>query len=112
MNRDIQGSICVRHEQPVYDICENIVLYRNRYSNIQNTYRNSIRCYIRIISCILTGSYQINKMEYRLHVFIESLCNNIQESYPKNIKENFVLHSPIFIWNTGEYGEKKKKKRI
>ena len=51
-------------------------------------------------------------MEYRLHVFIESLCNNIQESYPKNIKENFVLHSPIFIWNTGEYGGKKKKKNV
>ena len=51
-------------------------------------------------------------MEYRLHVFIESLRNNIRESYPKNIKENFVLHSPIFIWNTGEYGEKKKKKNV
>ena len=51
-------------------------------------------------------------MEYRLHVFIESLRNNIRESYPKNIKENFVLHSPIFIWNTGEYVEKKKKKNV
>ena len=54
-----------------------------------------------IISCILTDSYRMNKMEYGLHVFIESFYNDIRESY-----SNFVLYSPVFCPNTGEYGAK------
>ena len=48
----------------------------------------------------------MNKREYGLHVFIESLYNDIRESYSKNIQENFVLYSPVFCPNTGEYGAK------
>ena len=46
-------------------------------------------------------------MNKREHVFIESLYNDIQESYSKNIRENYVLYSPVFCPNTGEYGAKK-----
>ena len=48
----------------------------------------------------------MNKKECRLHVFTESLYNDIQESYLKNIKGNFVLYSLIFCPNTGEYRSK------
>ena len=41
------------------------------------------------------------------NVFIESLYNDIQEIYFKNIQENYVLYSPIFCHNTGEYNVKK-----
>ena len=48
----------------------------------------------------------MNKREYGLHVFILSLYNDIPENYSKNIQENFVLYSPVFCPNTGEYGAK------
>ena len=32
----------------------------------------------------------MNKSEYELHVFIESLYNDIRECYSKNIQEKFV----------------------
>ena len=48
----------------------------------------------------------MNKREYRLHVLIQSLYNDIQEIYSKNIKGNFVLYSVIFCPNTTEYGSK------
>ena len=50
-------------------------------------------------------------MNKREHVFIESLYSDIQESYSKNIRENYVLYSPVFCPNTGEYGAKKKRIR-
>ena len=65
-----------------------------------------IRCYICIISRILADSYQMNKMEYEWHVFIESLYSDIRLSYSKNRQENFVLYSPVFCKNTEEYGAK------
>ena len=49
----------------------------------------------------------MNKKEYGLYVFIESLDNDIRESYSKKIQEHFVLHSPVFCINTEEYGAKK-----
>ena len=49
----------------------------------------------------------MNKKEYGLYVFIESLDNDIRESYSKNIQEHFVLHLPVFCPNTEEYGAKK-----
>ena len=56
---------------------------------------------------ILTDSHRVNKREYELHVFIESLHNDIRENYSKNIHKNFVLYSTVFCPNTGEYGAKK-----
>ena len=50
-------------------------------------------------------------MNKREHVFIESLYNDIQEIYSKNIRENYVLYSPVFCPNTGEYGVKKNRIR-
>ena len=67
-----------------------------------------LRRYIGIISRILTDLYQLNKREYGLHVFIESLYNDIRENYLENIQNNFVLYSNVFCPNTGEYGAKKK----
>ena len=49
----------------------------------------------------------MNKREYELHVFIEALYDNILESYSKIIQKNFVLYSPVFCPNLGEYGAKK-----
>ena len=63
--------------------------------------------YIGIISRILTDLYRLNKREYGLHVFIESLYNDIRENYLENIHKNFVLYSTVFCPNTGEYGAKK-----
>ena len=45
---------------------------------------------------ILADSYQVNKTEYRVHVFIESLYNDTLESYSKNMQEDFVLYSSVF----------------
>ena len=56
-----------------------------------------IRCFIGIISRILTDLYRINKREYGLHVFMESLCDDIRESYSKNTQERFVLYSPYSV---------------
>ena len=50
-------------------------------------------------------------MNKREHLFIESLYNDIQESYSKNIRENYVLYSSVFCPNTGEYRAKKKRIR-
>ena len=66
-----------------------------------------IRRYIGIISHILTDLYRLNKRKYGLHVFIESLYNDIRENYLENIHKNFVLYSTVFCSNTGEYGAKK-----
>ena len=51
----------------------------------------------------------MNKREYGLHVFIESLYNDMRETYSKNMQVNFVLYSPVFCPNTGEYGAKKNR---
>ena len=58
--------------------------------------------YIGIFSRILADSYRLNKREYRSHVFIELLYNEIRESYSKNIQENVVTYSTVFSPNTGE----------
>ena len=37
---------------------------------------------------------------------MDSLYNDILESYSKNLQENFALYSTVFCPNTGEYGAK------
>ena len=97
------------NRQPVYKI---IPVVRIQYYTevviqiFKTSTETRIRCYIGIFSRILTDSYKMNEREYRLHVFIESLYNDILGSYSKNIQENFVLYSPLFCPNTGEYGAK------
>ena len=54
-----------------------------------------------------TDSYRRNKREYGLHVFTESLYNDIRESYSKNIRGKYVLYSPVFCPNIGKYVAKK-----
>ena len=66
-----------------------------------------IRRYIGIISRILTDLYRLNKRKHGLHVFIESLYNDIWENYLENIHKNVVLYLTVFCPNTGEYGAKK-----
>ena len=95
-------TACLQHIN-----CENTMLYRNPYSNIQNITVTRIHCYIGIICRILTDSYRMNKREYGLHVFIESIYSDIQESYSKNILGNFAQYSPIFHPNTEVYRAKK-----
>ena len=81
--------------------------YTETVIQIFKTYtKTRIRCYIGIISRILADSYRVNKREYGLHVFIESLYNNTRENYSTNIKKNFVLHSTAYFPNMGEYGAK------
>ena len=66
--------------QSVYEIIPvvRIRYYREAVIQIFKTSTETrIRCYIGIFSCILTDSYKMNKREYRLHVFIEYLYNNI-----------------------------------
>ena len=65
-----------------------------------------MHCYIGIISRILTDSYRVNKSEYRLHVFIESLCNDTRQNYSKKIQSNFALYSTLFCPNKGQHGVK------
>ena len=102
ISRGIYATACTRHIN-----CENTVLYRNHYSSIPNIYRNSYTLLYCIMFRILTDSYRVNKREYGLHVFMESLHNDIQESYSKNIQKNFVLYSTVFCPNTEEYVAKK-----
>ena len=97
-------------QQPLYYI---ISLVRIRYYietviQIFKTYTETrLRRYISIISRILADSYRMNKKEYGLYVFIESLYSGIRESYWKYIPENFVMYSPVFCPNTGKYIAKK-----
>ena len=67
-----------------------------------------IRCYIDIIQGILTysDSCLMKQRKYGLHVFIESLYNDIGKSYSKNVQKNYVMHSPVFCPNMGKYGAK------
>ena len=82
--------------------------YTDTTIQIFKTYTEThICCYIGITSRILTDSYRVNKREYELHVFIESLDNDIPENYSKNIQENFALYSTVFCPKTWEYGAKK-----
>ena len=81
--------------QRVYDITliVRILYYTATVIQIFKTYTiTRIPCYIGIISRILTDSYRMNKREYLLHVFIESLYNDIREIYSKNIQENLENH--------------------
>ena len=96
--------------QAVYEIISivRIRYYTETVIQIFKTYTETcIRCYSGIISRILADSYRVNKNEYGLRVFIESLYNDIRESYSKNIQKSFVLYSTVFCPNTGEYGAKK-----
>ena len=96
--------------QSAYDI---ISIVKKRYYTetviqIFKTYTVTlIRCYIGIVSRILTDSSRMDKRVYGLHVIIESLYNDIRERCSKNIEQNFVMYSPVFCPNTGEYGAKK-----
>ena len=82
--------------------------YTETVIQIFKTYtENRICFYTGIISRILTDSYRVNKREYGLRVFIESLYSDIWESYSINIQEIFFLYSIVFCSNTGEYGAKK-----
>ena len=72
--------------QSVYDIMliVRIRYYTENVIQILKTYTvTCIRCYIGIISRILADSYRVNKGERGLHVFNESLYNDIRESYSK-----------------------------
>ena len=73
--------------QPVYDIISIVrIWYHTETFQIFKTYTETrIRCYIGIISRILTDSNRVNKREYGLNVFIESLYNDIRKSYSKKI---------------------------
>ena len=96
--------------QPVCDIISivRIRYYTGTVIQIFKTYTETrIRCYIGVISRFLVDSYLVNKREYELYVFIESLYNDIRESYSKSIQGNFVFYSTVFCPNTGEYGAKK-----
>ena len=93
--------------QPVYDFILTVRIrhYTETVIQIFKAYTETrIRCYIGIISRILTDSYRMDKREYGSHVFIGSLYNDIRGSYSKNIQENFVLYLPVCCPNTGEYG--------
>ena len=71
-------------QMPVYDIIsiERIRYYTETVIQIFKTYTETrTRCYIGIISRILTDSYQMNKMKCGLHIFIEPLFSDIRESY-------------------------------
>ena len=99
-------------QQPINDIISIVKIwyYTETVIKIFKTYTETrIRCYIGIISRILTDSYRVNKSECGLHVFIESLYNDLEKSYLKNNQENFVLYSTVFCPNTGEYRAKKKQ---
>ena len=67
-----------------------------------------IRCYIDIIQGILTysDSCLMKQRKYGLHVFIESLYNDIGKSYSKKVQKNYVMHSPVFCPSMGKYGAK------
>ena len=74
--------------QPVDDIISivRIQYYTETVIQIFKIYtKTRIRCYIGIIFRILADTYRMNKREYGLHVFIESLYNDIREGYSKNI---------------------------
>ena len=76
--------------QPVYDIISIVIIryYTEIVIQIFRTYTETcICCYIGIISGILTDSYRVNKREYGLHVFKESLYNDVRESYSKTIQD-------------------------
>ena len=95
--------------QPVCDIISivRIRYYTGTVIQIFKTYTETrIRCYIGVISRFLVDSYLVNKREYELYVFIESLYNDIRESYSKSMHENCVLYSIVFCPNAGEYGAK------
>ena len=75
-----------------------IQYYTETVFQIFKTYTEArIRCFIGIISRILTDSYRVNKKEYGQHVFIESLYNDIRENYSKNIKKNLFCIQPYSI---------------
>ena len=101
----IYATACIRH----YINCKNTVLYRNRYSNIQNIYRNSctvLHCYI------LADSYQVNKREYWLRYswspytmiywkVIQKIYRKILfciQPYSVRIRENTVQKNPYSRW--------------
>ena len=92
--RDIQHLIftslgiyaipCIRHILTVTIRC-----YTETVIQIYKIYTvTRIRCCIGIISRILTDSQRMNKRYHGLHVFIESIYNNIRESYSKNLRKN------------------------
>ena len=84
-------------QHPVYDIISivRIRYYTETVIQIFKTYtKTRIRCYIGIISRILADSYRVNKREYGLHVFIESLYNNTRENYSTNIKKILFCIQP------------------
>ena len=92
--------------QPVYDIISivRIRYYTETVIQIFKTYtKTRIRCYIGIISRILTDSYQVNKRKYRLHVFMESLYNEYGKLFKKYIEKFCSAFSRIWT----EYGAKK-----
>ena len=110
MSRGIYAAACIRH----YINCKNIIIryYTETVIQIFKTYTETpIRCYIGIISRILAYSYDMNKREYGLDIFLESLYNDIQESCSKNIKENLVLYLTVFCPNTEECGPKRPRIR-
>ena len=101
--------------QPVYDIISivRIRYYTETTIQIFKTYTETrIRCYIGIMSRILTDSYRVNKREYGFNVFTESLYNEygkiIQKIYRKIlfcielysvlVRGNAVQKNPYSQW--------------
>ena len=65
----------------------------------EKTYTETrIRCYIGIISRILTDSYRGNKREYGLHVFMESLYNKYGEITQKIYRKILFCIQPYSAW--------------
>ena len=100
--------------QPIEDIIliVKIWYYIETVIQIFKTYTvTRILCYIGIISRILTDSYRRNKKEYGLYVFIESLHNDLRESYSKDTGK----FCSVFTHILSTYGRircKKKKKSV
>ena len=97
-------------QQPINDIISIVKIWYYTETVIQlfKTYTETrIRCYIGINSRIFPDSYRMNKREYGLHVFIESLCKDLRKRYSKNNQDDFVLYLTVFCPNMGEYGAKK-----
>ena len=94
----------------LYDInCDNTVLYRNHFETYTVT---RIHCYMGIISRILTDSNRMNKREYRLYVFIESLYNDMRKVMQKIYRKTLFCVHPYSVRIRENMVQKKKKKIV
>ena len=111
MCRGIYAAACIRH----YISCKNIIIlyYTETVIKIFKTYTEMrIRCYIGIISRFLADSYDMNKREYGLHVFIESFFSFFIQWYTGKLLEKYKgkLRS-VFNRILSKYGRIRSKKK-